>query len=214
SLRSPWFPELLRALHHGVLASYAEVRWAFTDQDEAPAPWTRHRLLPGDELERRVGSLPWLSAESERLLVRLGEALRSVDERQMAFLRRHGRLRSRCLALAGPAYSLGFYSPVVDDRDPCLSRQGPVYLVLQPKMFSRLGGAGLAYVDEFPVVRVARGAHPVGADEERVRKRFQQDFLAHVKAGLAGYPNLSWDPPVPPQSPRRGRPEVRSEIRR
>lgn len=207
SLRTSRLPELLRALHGAVVAVYGAVGWAFTDRDDAPVPWSRHALLPSAEIERRLGTFPALTAESRRLLLHLALALRSVGDRQMAFLRRHRELRTRCLALAGPAYSLGFYSPVVDDRDPCLLRQGPVYLVLQPKMFSRLGGAGLAYLDEFPAVRVARGAHRMSAEEEQARTQFQRSFLAHVQADLTRYPEVTWDPPAPAQS----RPPVRRE---
>lgn len=199
ALGSPWLPELLRALHHGVVGVYAELRAAFTDGDATPVPWTRPSLLPAADIERRVKAMASLTEESKRLLVRLAEALRDVDDRTMAFFRRHRDLRSRCLALAGPAYSLGFYSPVVDDRDPCLLHQGPVYLVLQPKLFSRLGGAGLAYLDEFPAVRVRRGARRLSGAEEWARTQFQQDFLAHVRTDLAGEGDVSWDPSVPPR---------------
>ncbi|HEY4411156.1 MAG TPA: hypothetical protein VGO87_14855 [Acidimicrobiia bacterium] len=38
SLGDPGFPELLRALHHGLLGTYATIRSAFSDRDDPPAP--------------------------------------------------------------------------------------------------------------------------------------------------------------------------------
>jgi hypothetical protein len=87
------------------------------------------------------------------------------------------------MTLNQPAYALNLHAPRSElDPDPPVS--GPaaaplVHMIIQPRLFSGIGGAGLLTLGGVPSVRVLRGQGAFTAAQWRERARFQRRFARY-----------------------------------
>lgn len=184
NLRDAVFLDDLRRFHGAMTKQFEDVQEAFTGRREPAAPGTRHRLLGRGEIRRRIRNLR-LSERSTRSLLLLGETLRDASER---FLRRseaHPRMRKQHLAMNGLNYSTGLYTPRRHRRSAPLRDADDVWLVIQVKLFSDVGGAGMIYNSEAGIVEIARRARLFTEGEAALRGDFQRQFLNFTSARRA-----------------------------
>ncbi|MFC8452152.1 hypothetical protein [Kitasatospora sp. NPDC057223] len=135
------FRALLRMLHGTAAAAYRLLRAVFTDSQSPTGPWRRPALRPAGHAEAALAALPWLTAESRALLIRLRAVLHDLPERQMLLLRARSDLANRCLALDGLSYNLSLFTPdEVSARRP-VNDTGELYLVMQLKTVSSIGSS-------------------------------------------------------------------------
>jgi hypothetical protein len=81
-----------------------------------------------------------------------------------------------CMTLNQPCYALNLYAPRPNRPDAPLIEADQVYLILQTKLFSGTGGAGLLTLDGIPSVRVLRGSGRYTEAQWRRRAEFQHAF--------------------------------------
>jgi hypothetical protein len=98
------------------------------------------------------------------------------------------------MTLNQPCYSLGLCAPPQSlARDHPEAPQG-VWLILQSKLFSGIGGAGLLYLDGIPSVRIVREVGAFSREEWHHRADFQRDFARHNARRLQDLPWIRIEP--------------------
>lgn len=176
ALQDPAFEPLVRTLHRRIAAVSADLLAAFTGRREAPPPWQRHPLLSRREIETNLARLPW-SAAVRGGLRELAARLHDLPGHLAKRLRTGPPApRKHHMALNQPCYSLNLHAPVVNTPEQPLAQAGPVWLILQTKLFSGIGGAGLVSLADVPSVRILRGEGTYDARQWHHRARFQRAF--------------------------------------
>lgn len=198
ALAQPGFEDLVRRIHLTLEDLAAGLLAAFTGERRPPPPGHRHPLLPRPELRARIRALPW-SAQSRAGLGILGEALRTLPDRTARRLAQGGPARRMdAMTLNQPAYTLNLHAPH-RDRHPLARASGQagaplVHLILQARLFSGIGGAGLLTLGGVPSVRVLRGEGRFTPREWAERARFQRRFARFNLDRLGNEPGLAAGP--------------------
>jgi hypothetical protein len=186
-LRQASFREAVSRLHDAAERAYGEVYEAFVGRPFQPVVWHRPSLLPSAEVRRRLAGLHWLSPASRDGLFELARLLRNVTEDELRAFREDEPLRVRKLALGGLDYSIGLFSPQPNTELSPLDTHGPVYLVMQFRLFGDIGSAGLAPIGDVPIVRIDRKNGPILTpsdikDRTKLRQGFLEDMYALLTA--------------------------------
>lgn len=170
------FEHLIRRLHERATVFSAAVLRACVGQAEPPAHWQRHRLLPEAQRRSALAGLNLAEpagGELSDLLMRLQDLSPPVGERLRV---RSPALRRHLMTLNPPSYSLNLHAPVLNTPDTPLLEAASVYLSIQPKLFSGIGGAGLPWLGGVPSVRIRRGVGRFTVADWRRRADFQRGF--------------------------------------
>jgi hypothetical protein len=179
-LETPEFERLIRELHRALMGIAARLGDTFTGHPQPPRPWTRHPLLAPARLRERIGALGY----SERVRAGLGhlaEVLHDLPPRCASRLALGpAATRMHLMTLNQPSYALALHA-----AGPGWSAR-PVWLSVQPRLFSGIGGAGLLSLAGVPSVRVLRGRGTFTDEQWRGRARFQRAFACFNQARLAG----------------------------
>jgi hypothetical protein len=179
-LESPAFETLVRELHRALVDLAARLGETFTGHPEPPMPWTRHRLLPPARLGARIDVLPYSDGVRGGLHA-LAETLRDLPTRCSRRLARgSAATRMHLMTLNLPSYALALHAP-----DPGWSA-APVWLSVQPRLFSGIGGAGLLSLGGVPSVRVLRGRGVYDEGQWQARARFQRALARYNQARIQG----------------------------
>lgn len=174
-LATPYARALIRLLHDIAERTYVDLHVAFTGVGPAGKAWYRAPLLDVPEVAKRLTMIPYLSPESRAELLILRQSLKDADSTHLARCSHDLDLASKTLALAGLDYHLGLFSPIGTDH---------VYLYVQFKMFSRIGGGPA--VAGASAVRVDRAGGPLFSDAQLAERRsFQQGFVQRCFPELA-----------------------------
>ncbi|KAA6182910.1 hypothetical protein F2Q65_17005 [Thiohalocapsa marina] len=200
-LGSPAFEGLVRRLHRCLEGLSADLLEAFTGERTPPRPWHRHRLLPVPQIDARVRSLGLPRAVCDGLGV-LARGLRDLEPAQLDRLRRgSAAARQHCMTLNQPCYALNLHAPGRNGPLASLIDAPEVWLGIQTKLFSGVGGAGLLALDGVPSVRVLRGCGRFSEAQWRLRADFQRAFAQHNRDALASW--LAGMPGAPPAPVRQ-----------
>jgi hypothetical protein len=194
-LGTPGFEDLIRRLHRRLEQTAADLLEAFTGHRDPPEPWRRHRLLPAAGIAARIDALG-LSAAARDGLRRLAAGLRDLPSMSAEQLSGAGpAARMHCMTLNQPCYGLNLMAA----GDIEAARRGrqhgraaaaappeedEVLLVIQTKLFSGTGGAGLLALDGIPSVRILRGQGAYSEYQWRRRAAFQQAFAEYNNGAL------------------------------
>lgn len=191
-LATPAFERLLRQLHRCLERGAQRLLVAFTGDPRPPAPWQRHRLLPRPEITARLADLG-LPAPLRAGLEHLAGALGDLGPRTAARLRHApAAVRMHCMTLNQPCYSLGLSAHIANRIDTPLAQASAAWLMIQPRLFSGIGGAGLPALRGLPSVRVQRGAGHFSAPDWQRRAAFQHAFAAYNQAALQAAGSAAW----------------------
>jgi hypothetical protein len=194
ALDEPAFESLVREVHQRIAGLAADILAAFTGRREPPPPWHRHPLLPRGRVRANLDRLP-LSAGTRRGLGVLARRLRDLPPGIGDRLRRGtGAWRRHHMTLNQPCYSLSIYTPATNRTARPLDDAPEVLLVLQAKLFSGIGGAGLPSLGGIPSVRIVRGEGTFSRDQWHHRARFQRDFARFNERRLAGMAGMTVEP--------------------
>jgi hypothetical protein len=191
-LQDPNLVQVLRLMHDCLDNTYSQLARAFTGTDDPPQAWQRHPLLPPAEIMRHVQEIEYLSENSRQGLAFLANTLRDISPKVMAFLRKRRWARVRHLTIAGLFYSLGLYSPESNRIGRPILDCRPVYLVMQPKLFADMGGAGVTYMKNVPVIRILRGDGVLTPEQIVRRREFQAAFMVYVHELLRSDSQVRW----------------------
>ncbi|MEA3277632.1 MAG: hypothetical protein U9Q81_20575 [Pseudomonadota bacterium] len=188
------FEALARRIHRRIETSAADILAAFTGRPEPPPPWRRHALLPRRQIHANLGRLP-LSAYVRTALALLAEHLRDLPPALAERLKSgSAAVRKHHMTLNLPCYSLNLYSPAPNLRARSLGSAPEVYLIVQTKLFSGIGGAGLVSLDGVPSVRILRGEGTFSAEQWQHRARFQRAFAHFNQRRLVRMPGVRFHP--------------------
>lgn len=193
-LDDPAFEALVRNIHGRITAAAFGVLAAFTGQREPPPPWERHQLLPPRAIQANLARLPW----SDQVRSSLGLlALRLQDlPPALATRLKQGPAPSRLhhMSLNQPCYSLNLCAPEPSLTEGTRNATSEVLLILQTKLFSGIGGAGLLSLAGIPSVRILRGQGTFSSELWHHRARFQRDFAFYNRHRLADAPGIELGP--------------------
>lgn len=193
-LAEPVFEDMIRRLHLRLDSLAADLLDAFTGNRTPPWPWHRHALLPHAEIGRRLAGL----ALSARTRTGLGHLARLLQDLPTATADRLGRADSRrrmhLMTLNQPAYALNLHAPGRNHPSTPLRESPVVYLIIQPKLFSGIGGAGLLSLGGIPSVRILRGEGRFSGESWHQRSAFQRHFAEFNRTSGADDPAIHFDP--------------------
>lgn len=193
-LKDPAFEPLVRRIDRRLTAVAEDLLAAFTGRRDPPSPWRRHPLLPRAEIRANLDRLPW-SAEVRAGLQVLATRLHDLPPRLAERLRaRAPGPRKHLMALNQPVYSLNLYAPALNTAEAPILDADPVWLILQTKLFSGIGGAGLVSLGAVPSVRILRGEGSFSEACWHERARFQCAFAQFNRERLGGIRGLQAGP--------------------
>ncbi|MGE5155033.1 MAG: hypothetical protein ACM3ST_13585 [Bdellovibrio bacteriovorus] len=173
-LESARFEELMRRIHRRLEWLARLLLEIFTGRRGIPEPWHRHPLLPVPEIAARVDRLP-LGDLAKGGLMHLAGALRGLAPDTGRWLARARPVRRMGLmTLNQPAYAVNLHASAAQDHP--LAEGAQVDLIIQPKLFSGIGGAGLLTLGGVPSVRILRAQGSFSDDQWQRRARFQRAF--------------------------------------
>lgn len=176
------FEELVRRIHQRLDRLAARLLVTFTGRHGPPGPWQRHPLLPIGEIGARVAGLPF-SDVAKSGLTTLAGALRGIGPKTAQRLARATPARrTGVITLNQPCYALNLHAAPLRGRSP--GDGAAVRLIIQPKLFSGIGGAGLLTLGGVASVRVLRGQGAFSAAQWARRARFQRAFARFNQARL------------------------------
>lgn len=191
-LQNSLLVKIVRELHTHLYDTYWLITKAFTGLDRPPTePWQRHLLLPREQIIQNIQKIDFLSSASKYGLSILADNLRDISPQLMNLFKKNKLTRIRHLVHAGPNYSLGLYSIKPNLVQQPLYQSGPVYLVLQTKMFSDIGGAGLCYMGALPIIRLARAEYPMTDEQAGMHHNFRTGVVSWFFDNLSKYPQAS-----------------------
>jgi hypothetical protein len=183
-LESPAFEDLMRRAHRRLEWLAALMLETFTGRRETPRPWHRHPLLPGREIGARIAGLPFSDGAKDGLKDLAG-ALRGIAPGTARWLARATPARRMGLmTLNQPSYAMNIHATASQGHP--LAEGARVHLIIQPKLFSGIGGAGLLTLGGVPSVRVLRGQGTFSADQWQRRAQFQRAFACFNQERLQG----------------------------
>lgn len=193
ALGSPGFEDLIRRVHRRLEWLAGILVEAFTGRTGTPRPWHRHAPLATREIGARIERLPFGDAARDGLL-ELAAALRGINPGTLRRLARASPAqRMDLVTLNQPAYAMNLHTSAWGGHP--LTEAAPVSLIIQPRLFSGIGGAGLLTLGGIPSVRVLRGQGTFSAEQWQRRAQFQREFacfnqdrLLEAGWGSAGAP--------------------------
>lgn len=191
-LNEEFLINILRELHSKIFDTYDLLSIAFTGEKNTAKKWERNRLLDSEQIISNIQNIDWLSNESREGLIILAKSLKNIKPNTMNYLKKHKDYRVRHLSMGGLNYSLGLFCPGTNSSRGALVDQGPVYLVFQTKMFADLGGAGISYMGNIPIVRINRGIGVFSEDEVLMRNDFHAQFISFCTNKLKNDLSLIW----------------------
>jgi hypothetical protein len=180
------FRALLVEVHRHIEDSAQGLLQAFTGHSDIPAPWSRWPLLAKTRIHDNLDDLGYSQMATEPLK-QLADTLHSLSPNTIERLSRHPRQRIQHLSLIPPSYALNLHSPQRNGPRQALIDASPVYLIIQPKLFSAVGGAGALPLAGIPSVYVRRGSGRFSDTAWRLRAEFQREFLSFNRATLQQY---------------------------
>lgn len=184
---------LLRQIHHTIVDAGTELQRAYTDHSEPPPPWQRHPLLPADTIIGRLAALGY-SSDATAQLIRLAEQLRTLHPATIQRLRQRPARRIRHLSLIPPAYAINLHTPRPNSIDTPLHHSDAITLIIQPKLFAAVGGAGSLPLAGIPSVHINRGQGHYSQQAWQQRNAFQREFLQFCQPQLARYSDTALPP--------------------
>ncbi len=183
-LESHGFEDLMRRIHRRLEWLAALLLETFTGLGGTPRPWYRHPLLPGREIGARIARLPFSDGAKDGLMDLAG-ALRGIAPGTARWLARATPARRMGLmTLNQPAYAMNLHA--MGSQGHPLAEGAQLHLIIQPKLFSGIGGAGLLTLGGVPSVRVLRGQGAFSADQWQRRAQFQRAFACFNQEHLQG----------------------------
>jgi len=193
-LDDPAFEVLVRRIHRRIAAAAADLLAAFTGCRKPPPPWHRHQLLSPGEIRANLDRLSC----SERVRAGLGLLALHLRDLTPAFADRLRRgpaaLRQHHMTLNQPCYSLNLYAPSPSSTADRIHKTREVWLTIQAKLFSGIGGAGLLSLGGIPSVRILRGEGAFSPEQWQHRARFQREFALYNESRLCDAPGIRFDP--------------------
>ena len=176
SLLATEFGEDVSRLDKAMTQQYANLQEAFTGKSHPARAWTRHKLRPVKIIQAEIRALGY-PREICTGLCHLAQTLHTASPQLLEHFRRRKNLRIRHMSMNGLNYSLGFFAGQPHDSKRPIIGAADVYMVIQPKFLSPVGGASVIYNDLASMIALHRNRRSFTEYEMEMRNAFQQSFL-------------------------------------
>lgn len=193
-LKEDLMRDVMRELHRVLENTYKEITNIFLEEKNElnTLPWQRRRLRNREEIIEGISSISWADNCLKNDLIIFAKTLRDLEDHHFEYFKSHETHRIRHMSLGGLNYSLGLYSQGKNSHNLPIIEQGPIYIVAQTKLFADIGGAGLPYLSDIPVVRISRKSGTFNEFEVKRRKQFHEDFICFNNTKLSEYKEVKF----------------------
>lgn len=177
-LNSNAFVSAIQCIHETIEKDARRLNAALTGRIDPPRVWHRFELLPQRSIAKYIDKLGYSERIRDRLKI-LAAKLRNVSPGLMEYFKQHKSTRLRHMLLNNPAYALNLYSPRTNQIDRPLIESDEIYLSIQLKLFSAIGGSGLTTLRGIPCCRIVRNQGVFSESAWTTRTQFQRQFCAY-----------------------------------
>ena len=173
------FSFMLKTVHRKLEERYKEILRCFCGTDEIPKLYTRHLLLPRNEIINNIVSSEMQDTTKE-VLIKLIDRVRSITPEQFQEISKNTDYRDTIIPMRWLAYSMGFFSNTyIDEKSPICEQN--LYMNCTPRLFTKIGGASIMNFPEHSLVKIDRGEGDISKEEFERRAEFHQDFAKKLK---------------------------------
>lgn len=179
ALQKADFAYLMKTIHRRLEARYIEILSCFCGNSEIPALYTRHNLLPKDEIINNI-LLSSMQDATKEVLKSLIEELVSISPEQFQKISQRPNYRDTLISLRWLAYSIGMFSnSFIDGMTPYKDKK--LYINVTPRLFTKIGGASIMNFPKHALVKIDRGIGNVTSEEFGKKLEFNRDFTKFIK---------------------------------
>lgn len=173
-LTDKYLARFIQKFHQLFLDIYNDIYYAFTGLNYKPRIWERPKLLSNQEIKANLSKLQYLSNNTKDKLLFFSSILVDITPKLMCYLKINQHKAISNIIMGGPMYSIFLF----------INQFQKLSLVVNPKLFSDIGGAGLFGFDGISVVNIERGIGQLNEKQINNRDRFQKEFSSIVNNNL------------------------------
>ena len=178
-LNSEEFPHFLKTIHNRLEERYKEILKCFTGKDTMPELFTRHALLPQDQIIDNIIESNFQET-TQSALVKLIPRLRTITNEEFQELCKNTDLRDTIIPMRWLAYSVGFFSNAYIEKDFPYEEE-TCYMNCTPRLFTKIGGASIMNFPDRSLVKIDRGEGTYSQEEFDNHVEFQKDFVKKLE---------------------------------
>ncbi len=167
-------------LHNSLCEIYNNIEKIFLYEDSSFKVWKRKKLRKKDEIKVGIENLEWLSEKSKNYLYFLANNFMDIPDNIMNLLQRKKSMRIKYMSVNGLNYSMALFSEKANSLEKKIINHNKIILVIQPKMFSEIGGASLPCMNNISTIRLYRNSKLYTEEEKQSRENFHNDFLKYI----------------------------------
>ncbi|BCU51285.1 hypothetical protein JCM2421_00570 [Staphylococcus auricularis] len=139
------------------------------------------RLKKKKDADALIDDLDELSDCTKNILKAFINQLHELDYKSELKFLNSKKLREEHLIYDQLNYSMSLYSPNANNLGENKNIENDIYLVVQPKLFSKKGAAALPSIGDIPVVNIVRNQLEMTDQECEDKHHFQKDFYSYIK---------------------------------
>lgn len=173
-LDSEELPIMLKTVHRKLEERYIGILKCFTGHEEVPQLYTRHLLLPYNQIIRNILESTFQDTTKENLVKLIGR-VRSITPEQFQELCKNTNLRDTIIPMRWLAYSIGFFSNNYINLSK-IYENNILYMNCTPRLFTKIGGASIMNFPEKSLVKIDRGEGKFSQEEFDKHVEFQKRF--------------------------------------
>lgn len=177
-LDSEELPIMLKTVHRKLEERYIGILKCFTGHEEVPQLYTRHLLLPYNQIIRNILESTFQDTTKENLVKLIGR-VRSITPEQFQELCKNTNLRDTIIPMRWLAYSIGFFSNNYINLSK-IYENNILYMNCTPRLFTKIGGASIMNFPEKSLVKIDRGEGKLSQEEFDKHVEFQKDFAKRL----------------------------------
>lgn len=179
ALLSDDFSSLLKYIHERLEKRYIEILKIFTSQDSVPKLYTRHILLPENDIEKNIVNSS-LEESTKDSLIKLINKVQTITPEEFVKLSKDTDLRDSLIPLRWLAYSIGLFSnQYISSSTKYVDND--LYMNITPRLYTKIGGASIMNFPEKSLVKIDRGVGNISDEEFEKRMEFHKDFKKVLK---------------------------------
>jgi len=179
-LNSDEFPKFLKTVHRKLEERYREILKCFTGKDTVPDLYTRHALLPEEQIISNIVEADFQESTKEAL-AKLIPRVRTITNEEFQEICKNTDLRDTIIPMRWLAYAISFHSNSYISVDKPYEEE-TCFMNCTPRLFTKIGGASIMNFPDRSLVKIDRGTGVFSQEEFDSHVEFQKEFAK--KLGL------------------------------
>lgn len=179
TLKNPDFVEILKTVHKKLEERYIAILECFCGTSLLPEEYTRHPLLPKDNIQRNIEGAN-MQGDTKTILMGMIKRLVSITPEQFKRISHNTNYRDTLITLRWLAYSVGLFSNRYINKSESYV-DCPLYMNVTPRLFTKIGGASIMNFPEHALVKIDRGKGNISSEEFNRRLTFHKEFTKSIK---------------------------------